>query len=255
MLSEKIIHVISYPVGIGAGNTGCQDGPRIIQQSKTHSLPLNFKAYYPAHSESRQLEAMPVIASICHNIAKDIQTFVTQNKIFLTLGGDQSCSAGTWSGAANAIRSKNGELGLIWIDAHMDAHTPETTPSGNIHGMPLAALLGFGDNRLTKILTSTPKLKAENICLIGIRSYEPEEADLLHKLNVKIYDAETIYQRGLQPIMTEAFKHITQHTTHFGITVDVDGIDPKDAPGVGTPVDKGIAAKDMAIVLQKMNNF
>jgi arginase len=158
------------------------------------------------------------------------------------LGGDHSCAIGTWSGAASALQ---GPLGLIWVDAHLDSHTPESSPSKNIHGMPLATLLGYGDPTLTGIQNAKPKILPENVVLIGIRHYEPAEHELLSTLGVKIFYMEDITEMGLDAVMTSALAIITEKTEAFGISVDVDGIDPLDAPGVGYREPNGIPAFDL----------
>jgi arginase len=134
------------------------------------------------------------------------------------------------------------DIGLIWIDAHMDAHTPQTSPSLNIHGMPVAVLLGQGDARLMEIVGSTPILKPENLCLIGIRSFEEGEAVLLKQLGVRIYMIEEVQNRGFSSVFNEAISQIS--ADKFGLSIDVDGFDPIDAPGTGTPEKGGLHFKD-----------
>lgn len=167
-----------------------------------------------------------------------------QQQKFCVIGGEHSCAIGTWSGAATAIAHQDpcNSLGLIWVDAHMDAHTNITSTTGNIHGMPVAALLGQGDNQLTQLLSSTPKIKPENLCLVGIRSFEPAEQALLSKLGVKIFDINSVQTHGIEKIMSLAHQHIAKHSSHIGISIDIDAFDPSDAPGTGLPVENGIRA-------------
>jgi arginase len=176
---------------------------------------------------------------------------VNENKKFCVLGGDHSCAIGTWSGVHEAISAK-GDLGLIWVDAHMDSHTPETSPSGRVHGMPLAVLLGHGDTSLTSILNSSPKIKPENLCLIGIRSYEPGEAALLEKLKIRIYFMEEVRQRGFVAVLQEAVAHVKQHTHAYGLTIDLDSLDPHEAPGVDVPEENGIHVAELYQGLQSI---
>lgn len=168
----------------------------------------------------------------------------------MVIGGDHSCAIGTWSGAAQAIASR-GNLGLIWIDAHMDSHTPQTSHSGAVHGMPLAALLGQGDSRLTAILGASAKLKPNHICLIGVRSFEEEEAALLAKLGVRIYDHDEVNARGIAEVLAEAHALIKQHTVAYGISVDLDAVDPHEAPGVGSPEPGGLSGKALCAELAR----
>jgi arginase len=156
-----------------------------------------------------------------------------------------------WSGAASAI---NGDVGLIWIDAHMDAHTFETTYTKNVHGMPVAALLGKGDIKLTDILTNQPKIKPENLCLIGIRSFEHEESELLKHLGVTVYTNKDIQHDGLETLLVRAHAQVTRHTAGFGFSIDLDGFDPEYAPGTGTPVAAGIDAHDFCRIISRWAN-
>lgn len=251
MTSAKMINIIGSASGIGAGNPDCAQGPLEMMRSSYLSelkLPLHWHAiHYPA-AFIQGLPAIPVICQLCLSIAQDVQQLVSQGERFLTLGGDQSCSLGTWRGAADAIKTE-GDLGLIWIDAHMDAHTPETTPSGNVHGMPLAALMGYGDARMTSLLATDCYLKPENICLLGIRSYEQGEAELLQNLGVRIFFMDEINDIGIAAALKQAHAHVTKSTAKFGISVDLDGFDPKDAPAVGTPEPGGINASETLPIL------
>jgi arginase len=133
---------------------------------------------------------------------------------------------------------------LIWIDAHMDAHTPETSESGRLHGMPLACLLGYGDPALTGIANGT-RLPPANVCLIGIRSFERGEAALLHRLGVRVYPMREVKQRGFETVFREAREIACQGTAGYGVSVDLDAIDPLEAPGVGSPVGGGLSAADV----------
>ncbi|MGH8507495.1 MAG: arginase, partial [Gammaproteobacteria bacterium] len=153
------------------------------------------------------------------------------------IGGDHSCAIASWSAAASALR---GPLGLVWIDAHMDSHTPATSPSGALHGMPLAILLGFGPPELTDLLYPGAKLRPENVCLVGVRSYEPEEAELLHCLGVRVITMDEVRARGLMRSLGEAFAIVSCGTAVVGLSIDLDAIDPEDAPGVGTPARNGL---------------
>ncbi|PIO67544.1 arginase domain protein [Teladorsagia circumcincta] len=150
---------------------------------------------------------------------------------------------GTWSGVASAIRPY-GDLGLIWVDAHMDAHTPSSSPSGNIHGMPVAHLLGYGDKNLIRIGDRLPKILPHNMCMVGIRSYENGEQELLERLGVRIFYMDEVERRGIAEVMHEALYMVTRNTVGFGMSIDIDGFDVADAPAVGTPAENGIAASE-----------
>ncbi|MFQ5937375.1 MAG: arginase, partial [Acidiferrobacterales bacterium] len=166
-------------------------------------------------------------------------------------GGDHSCAIGTWTGVTGALAS-SGSVGLIWLDAHMDSHTPETSPSGAVHGMPLACLLGFGPIPLVRLGGFSPKLLPEDVCVVGVRSFEPVEATLLTELGVRVFDMDEVDRRGLSTVLDEAQSHVQRHTAAYGITIDIDVIDPGDAPGVGTPEPGGIGGKDLSAALREL---
>jgi arginase len=136
----------------------------------------------------------------------------------------------------------------------MDSHTANTSPSQNIHGMPLACLLGYGDDRLTKIATDTPKLKPQDVCLIGIRSFESEEQTLLRELGVRVYFMDEVRQKGMVSVFTEACRHVCANTAGYGISLDLDALDPVDAPGVGTPVTGGLIQDEIIEALLLASN-
>lgn len=167
------------------------------------------------------------------------------NKQFpIVIGGDHSCAIGTWSGVAKYAANIKHSFGLIWLDAHMDSHTPQTTGTGNIHGMPLAALLGHGYQDFTQLLSKHPKCEPANVILIGVRSYEAEEHELLERLGVKIYYNLEVIERGFNTVFQEAWQNLTHKVDKIGLTIDIDGFDPEFAPGVGTCVPFGINFND-----------
>ena len=254
---SKTVYMLGYASDIAAAHQGTGDGPSVLQQSpymkSLVDIGLNIQwqallkpASQPSFSKNK------IIAELNQELAAHTHRLVADKKFFTVVGGDHSSAIGTWSGVAKATQSQ-GEIGLIWIDAHMDSHTPETSPSGNIHGMPLACLLGYGEESLTHILTSSPKFKPENICMIGIRSYEPGEAELLKRLNVRIFFMEEVDRRGLDAVMADALEIATRNTIGFGVTIDIDGIDPQDAPGTGVAEENGIRAKALCAALKPIS--
>lgn len=250
---NEALPVISYACGIGANNTLCAQGP-IQMKISPYLLDHNFSWSYmlTPKDDKTKLEALQTIQSISEELA-EITSYLAKNReFFVTLGGDHTSAIGTWSGVANSIAPQM--LGLLWIDAHLDSHTVETTPSGNIHGMPLAALLGQGDSSLTKIGSDHPKLIAENVCILGVRSYEDEERELLERLRVKVYYMEEIQKRGFVEVFMEAIGHITKRSHYYGISLDLDALCPSQAPGVGTPVPGGIDSAAMAAAINAILN-
>jgi len=154
------------------------------------------------------------------------------------LGGDHACAIGTWKGVAQAVAHR-GAIGLVWLDAHLDAHTPTTTPSGMLHGMPLAVLLGHGDARLVG-LGQGASLDPRHLCLVGVRSFEAQESELLTGLGVRIIQMSEIDAKGLVATLHEAVEIASGAPGGWGISIDLDVLDPLDAPGVGSPVAHGL---------------
>ncbi|MES2141542.1 MAG: arginase [Pseudomonadota bacterium] len=248
---SKPLTFIGYASGLAANNQGCAKGPL---QLKAHAIENQLSEKGLAHwqtmlvpeAESKK-EVLTQVANLLTQLAKVTYDLTQQKQPFIVFGGDHSCAIGTWSGVSAANLGE--KIGLIWIDAHMDSHTFNTTPSGNIHGMPLAALLGYGDGALTKILSPQSKLKPEHVSLIGVRSFEAGEAALLRDLGVRIYQMPEIKERGLSVVMQEAIARAKEGTIGFGVSLDLDAIDPKDAPGVGVPEPDGIISGDLCQAL------
>lgn len=250
--------LIGYASGNGAGISGCGDAPEMIKDSslfselyETNTVKWGdlFSPADPAVKKSH----LPTITTLSQQLAKAVDKAVAASEFFITVGGDHSCGIGTWSGAAHAYRDR-GDIGLIWFDAHLDAHTFDTTPSGNIHGMPVACLLGHGDAALISILDKQPKLKPENLVFIGSRSYEDGEHTLLKRLGVKIYYMEEVLTCGFTPIFQEALAIVKANTVGYGISIDLDGLDPEEAPGVGSPEVDGVHTEDLYRALALCKN-
>lgn len=237
------VRIIGVATGRGAGDEGCQRGPDTLRARGLTAhltragVPAQWHATLRASRALAPLEAVRRLASLQ---SRHVHRLGRSGHFPLVLGGDHSCGIGTWSGAARALRPR-GALGLVWIDAHMDAHVPSTSPTGNLHGMPLACLLGHGDARLSA-LAGAPALHPEHLCLVGIRSYEDGEAALLARLGVRVIHIDEVERRGLGAALDEAIAIATRGTAGFGLSIDLDAIDPADAPGVGTPVPGGLRA-------------
>ncbi|MCX7120247.1 MAG: arginase [Gammaproteobacteria bacterium] len=241
---SKLIDINLYAFGNAAQNVDCEQGAAVLQNALKQTdfaAQLQFHALLQAPARKQQEHALPDVARLSTVLAQSTQQSMLAHRFFITAGGDHSAAIGSWSGVANAI---DGDLGLIWFDAHMDSHTRQTTSTDNIHGMPLAILLGQGETALTGILSSTPKLKPENVVLIGIRSYESGEEALLKKLGVKIFYMDDIHKMGMHEVIKQAVAIVTRNTACFGVSIDLDGFDPIDAPGVGTRAPSGIRAAE-----------
>ncbi|AKZ27799.1 arginase [Ralstonia pseudosolanacearum] len=254
-----IIDLIGAAIGCGARDDGCKDGPRALLQAgalrrlqtpDTHGgLVHGIELATPAgHSRAARLAALPGVAGFSRALADATAHSVHERRVPVVIGGDHSCAIGTWSGVASALRPA-GPLGLIWIDAHLDSHTPQSSDSGAIHGMPLAALLGHGARELTQVRDTHPKLLPQHVVVIGARSYEPAERALIDQLGVRVIDAAEVARSGLRAVMAEATRIAAADTAAFGVTVDLDAFDPAVAPGVGSPEPGGLTGQDMTQAL------
>lgn len=247
--------LLGYASGVAANNADCALGPWYLyyhpQLLQARSIHASWLTFIKTTSASQGVAVFDLVKNAIHELSQAVLSAINNHTPFCVIGGDHSCAIATWSAVAHAQRDK-GDIGLIWIDAHMDSHTPESTLSHNLHGMPLAHLLGYGDQRLCHLLDDQPKLQPQNVCLIGIRSYEASEQALLERLGVKIYFMHEVQTRGVEAILQEACERVCAQTCGFGLSIDLDAIDPKDAPGVGYQEPEGIDAKQLLRALQTM---
>jgi len=250
---SQLLHLLGYACGIGAEDTGCQDGPAYLEKSpifreiKESGVAYEWQQFHldsNLANNKRKLLATDAIADLSQRLAIATEKLASQNNFFATIGGDHTCAIGTWSGVA-AARQQQGPVGLLWVDAHMDSHTPQTSPSKNIHGMPVACLLGYGDDSLTKISFAKPKVLPEHLCLVGVRCNEAEEQELLQGLGVKVYFMDEINQRGLTTVMSEAMQRVSSAPGGYGLSICIDSMDPGEAPAVATPESGGIHAQEL----------
>lgn len=251
--SMSEVKLLGYACGAAANNIDCALGPWYFfyhqELFKQISVQAEWVRIVEASTEYSGIQVMPLVKEVAEDLGKEVIDLVQDQQRFCVIGGDHSSAVGTWSGYAHAMRSE-GDVGVIWIDAHMDAHTPQTSETKNIHGMPLAHLLGYGDQDLVRLFDDKPALKPENVCLIGARSYESGEAKLLASLGVKTYFMDELQKIGVQQAIREAYEHLSAKTCRVGISLDLDSIDPKDAPGVGCPAANGLKAQELIDALK-----
>lgn len=252
-MNMRNIAVIGAACGYGAQEHGCQDGPDVLKSfgflDQLHEAGIQYRWDGILHLPQDDCRTpLSSVSSFCEKLASNVGGAVARGDFPIVLGGDHSCAVGTWSGVKSVMPGQE-RLGLLWIDAHMDSHTCATTPSNAIHGMPLACLLGHGDESLTRIASPLPKLFPENVCLIGTRSFEEGEARLLQRLGVRIFHMEEIIQRGMEAVWTEALAIVQNSTSGFGISLDLDVLDPKEEPGVGSPEPGGVLKNKLVEML------
>lgn len=241
------VALVEAAIGEGARDPGCRDGGAVFWRDSQSALAAEPGLTVRWHAMARERGIAAPLAKIARanaQLAATVEGLSAAGTRFITLGGDHSCAVGTWSGAARALRPL-GSIGLVWIDAHMDMHVPETTWSGYVNGMPVAALLGHGAPLLTG-LAEGPALDPRHVCLVGVRSFEPEEMALARRLGVRVIEMDEVRARGLDAALAEAQAIATAGTVGYGVSLDLDGLDPADVPAVATPEPGGIPAADLA---------
>ena len=247
-ITPRQIRVIGVPLDLGQSRRGVDMGPSAVRvaglearlEAIGHTVEDagNVAVALPEQKKEGAAHAkyLKEITATCTSSADLVLKTLEAGKVPLVLGGDHSVAAGTVSGVAKYFRRKNQKIRLIWIDAHTDMNTPDTSPSGNVHGMPLAALMGLGPAELGNIYEFSPKVDPENCVLVGIRDVDNFEKENIRKAGVQVFTMRDIDERGMRAVMEEALSLAGNGTAGYHVSLDMDWIDPEDAPGVGTPV-------------------
>ena len=190
------------------------------------------------------------ITATCTKHAELILKTLEAGKFPLSLGGDHSMAVGSVAGVAEFHRKQNQKIGLIWIDAHTDINTPDSSPSGNVHGMPLAAIMGLGPPELANIFNFSPKVKPENCVLVGVRDIDAIEKEHVRRAGIEVFTMRDIDERGMRTVIEEALRMAGRGTAGYHVSLDMDWIDPEDAPGVGTPVRGGATYREAHLAME-----
>ncbi|MBS3945523.1 MAG: arginase [Melioribacter sp.] len=260
----KHIDLIGFPMDLGADHRGVDMGPSALRiagiQNKLTNLgytvsdlgDISIRNQEIQQVKNPRLKYLDEIIKTTDILAKKVEKSLASDHFPLCLGGDHSMAIGTIAGISSFCKSNNIELGLIWIDAHADLNTDETTPSGNIHGMSVAASLGYGNKKLTELFGFSPKVKPENVAMIGLRSVDPGERELIKKLNLKVYTMTDIDRKGIGFLIDKILKDLKTRVQHIHVSFDVDSIDPVTAPGVGTPVSGGLSYREAHLLMESI---
>jgi arginase len=193
---------------------------------------------------------LPEIAQTCERLAEMVCSAMASGKRPVVLGGDHSVAIGTVSGIGKHYRDRGESIGLIWIDAHADMNTPGSSPSGNVHGMPLACCIGKGPPELTDIFGYAPKVNPDNVALVGLRDVDRTEKAIVRSTGVHAYTMRDIDERGLRVVMQRAIEVASKGTVGFHVSFDMDVVDPSFAPGVGTPVRGGLTYREAHLAME-----
>ena len=237
----------------GAQIRACEKGPEelvkglVFERLKENGISIDeIEMLFPEKcSEDENVplsQSLLLIRDFNLLLISAIRKAIEKRAFPIVIGGDHSIAVGTW----NAF---NPPFGLIWIDAHLDAHTPKTSPSGAYHGMPVAALLGRGAPEMAQIVRKDPVLNPRNLAYIGIRSFEKGEENLLNEMGVKVFFMEEVKKKGLKAVLSEAIAHVTQKVSQYGVSFDLDVCDLRQAPGVGSPEPNGIVKEELLPLL------
>ena len=257
------IRVLGVPLDMGASRRGVDMGPSAMRvaglearlEALGHEVDdggnIRVEIAETQASGSGNAHYLAEIAETCNRTAEAVLETLEEGMTPLLLGGDHSLAVGSVSGVAEYFRRQGQKIGLVWIDAHSDINTPETSPSGNVHGMPLAALLGLGPEPLAKIYGYSPKIDPENVVLIGIRDIDAAERENIRRGGVMhVYTMRDIDERGMRAVMEEALSAAASGTAGYHVSLDMDWIDPEDAPGVGTPVRGGATYREAHLAME-----
>lgn len=252
-LPERKVDLIGVASGLGGADAACAQAPARLAacglEGKLRCFGIEASWVETLVPTRHGGGIQGAVARLCADLAARVAGSVRAGRLPCVIGGDHSCAVGTWSGAATALKPC-GPLGLVWIDAHMDCHTPGTSPSGRPHGMPLAALLGQCDHALAGLEDCT--LLPQHVCLVGVRSYEAAEAELLERLGVRVFGIEEVVRRSLAQVMQDAIAVASRGTAGYGVTLDLDAIDPRELPAVATPAAFGIRGDELVREFERL---
>lgn len=260
-MKRKYVSIIGVPMDLGQMRRGVDMGPSAIRYGGLQERLTNLGWTVQDHgdilvdmrenaesSTAGNLKNLSSVVKASELLAQKIDETIAGDSFPLVLGGDHSIALGTLAGVAK--KQKN--LGVIWYDAHGDLNTADTSPSGNIHGMPLAASLGFGDPGLTNIGGFSPKAKPENVVIIGARDLDDGERKLIKETGIKVFTMHEIDRLGMTTVMKETIEYLRERTEYVHLSLDLDGLDPTEAPGVGTPVAGGLSYRESHLAMEML---
>jgi len=260
-MAQKI-RIIGVPMDLGASRRGVDMGPSAVRvaglQARIKQLGHqvedfgNIPVKQPEEMSYGEKRAKYIeeIADACKDLGEAVQKSLAEDYMPLVLGGDHSIAAGSISGVAAHFRKDKKNIGCIWLDAHSDMNTPETSPSGNVHGMPLSGIMGYGTEELYDLFGFKPKIEPQNVVLVGVRDLDSHEKKFIKKLGVKAFTMREIDERGMREVMSDALKYAMDDTDGIAVSLDMDFVDPSDAPGVGTPVRGGVTYREAHLAME-----
>lgn len=260
-MAQKI-RILGVPMDLGQSRRGVDMGPSALRvaglQARLKQLNyqvedignISVKQPEEQHYGDKRAKYLNEIAETCQGLAETVEKTLSEDMMPIVLGGDHSIAAGSVAGVASFFRKQSKRIGLIWLDAHGDVNTPESSPSGNVHGMPLASIMGYGAPELTELCNFKPKIEPQNVAMVGIRELDTKERQLVKKSGVHVFTMRDIDERGMREVMSEALRFASDDTNGVAISLDMDFLDPTEAPGVGTPVRGGVTYREAHLALE-----
>jgi len=261
-VAAKKLRVIGVPLDLGQSRRGVDMGPSAVRvaglEARLEELGHvvedagNITVAIAEQKKTGDPHAkyLKEITATCTKEAELVIKTLEAGKIPIVLVGDHSVGAGTVSGVAEFYRKQGQKIGLIWIDAHTDINTPDSSPSGNVHGMPLAAIMGLGPPELSNILNFSPKVAPKNCVLVGVRDIDAIEKENVRRAGISVFTMRDIDERGMRTVMEEALRMAGNGTAGYHVSLDMDWVDPEDAPGVGTPVRGGATYREAHLAME-----
>ncbi len=258
------IRIIGVPMDLGASRRGVDMGPSALRvaglQTRLKQLGRQVEdiGNVPVpqaeeqHYGDKSAKYLAEIAETCKGLAETVRKTLDEGLIPLVLGGDHSIAVGTTAGVANHFNAQSKRIGMIWLDAHGDMNTPESSPSGNVHGMPLASIMGFGPPQLVGLASSKPMVEPRNVALVGIRELDSKERRFAKESGVHVFTMRDLDERGMRDVMAEALRFASDDTAGIAVSLDMDFVDPSDAPGVGTPVRGGATYREAHLAMEML---
>ena len=260
-MAQKV-RIIGVPMDLGQSRRGVDMGPSALRGAglQTSIKKLGLQVEDIGNLSVKQPEEMPIgekrakylqeIAETCGDIAAATEKSLSEGFLPLILGGDHSIAAGVAAGVASYFRKDKKQIGYLWLDAHGDMNTPESSPSGNVHGMPLAAIMGYGAPELVDLMGFRPKAEPGNIVIVGARDLDAQERKIVKKSGIHVFTMRDIDERGMREVMADALKYAMDDTAGVAVSLDMDFVDPADAPGVGTPVRGGVTYREAHLAME-----
>ncbi|HET9065461.1 MAG TPA: arginase [Gemmatimonadales bacterium] len=260
---SRSISILGVPMDLGASRRGVEMGPSAVRlarlearlQALGHAVRDEGDVTVPTRETlgaGHGLDYLPTITHVCRELADRTAAITARGDTPLVLGGDHSIAAGSVAGVARTFATRGERIGVLWLDAHADLHVPTSSETGNVHGMPVAHLLGHGEGPMATLAGEAPALDPRHVAIVGARDVDPGERDHAAEWGVRIYTMREIDERGMRAVLQEAIARVSDGTAGLHVSLDLDFVDPQEAPGVGTPVRGGATYREAHLAMEML---